>query len=94
MGILETLFGMDNMLGDQDIAADTLKDSKFAVISLAKAITVVTNPELRGFLEAELLTAIEQHHKLSDLATSKDWYKPFLVPQEQVSNDFEATRGL
>lgn len=94
MGILDELFGIDNILGDQDFASDMLKDSKFAVTSLAKAVTVVTNPQLRELLENELLTAIDEHHQLSDIATSRDWYKPFLAPQEQVSNDLEASLNL
>lgn len=94
MGLLDKLFGMDSMLGDRDVVSDMLKDSKYAISSLAKAITVTTNPELRGFLEKELLTAINQHHQLSSLAVEKDWYKPFLAPTEQVSEDFEATLSL
>lgn len=94
MGLLDTLFGMDNMLGDRDIASDMLKDSKFGVISLSKAISITTNPQLREFLQNELLTAINQHHRLSGIATEKEWYKPFMAPKEQVSDDFQATQGL
>ncbi len=94
MGLLDKLIGMDNMLGDRDIASDMLKDSKFAVISLAKAVSNATNPAWREFLQNELLTSIMRHQQLAGLAAEKDWYKPFLAPQDQVSDDFEATQGL
>ncbi|HHV64697.1 MAG TPA: spore coat protein [Peptococcaceae bacterium] len=94
MGLLDKLFGIDNMLGDSDIAYDMLKDSKFAVISLAKAITSVTNPTLREFLEDQLFLAIKEHHKLADITMSKNWYKPFMAPESQVQEDFDATITL
>ena len=88
MGILNMLMG-NNALGDFDIASDMIKDSKFAVISLGRAVTEVTNPQLKQMLESHLLTAVAQHHQLSDLAAAKAWYKPCLTPQSQVSQDLE-----
>ncbi|MGI6450179.1 MAG: spore coat protein [Desulfitobacteriia bacterium] len=81
-------------MADSDIALDMLKDSKFAVTSLAKAITSVTNPTLREFLEEQLFLAIDEHHKLADIATGKEWYKPFIAPESQVQDDFDATITL
>jgi len=92
MGILDMLMG--NTLGDLDIASDMLKDSKFAVISLGRAVTEVAHPELKQLLESQLLTAIAQHHQLSDLANGKDWYKPSLAPQKQVSQDLQMTGSI
>ncbi|TGE39955.1 spore coat protein [Desulfosporosinus fructosivorans] len=71
-------------LGDQEIASDMLKDSRFSLISLGRAVTEATNPQLKGLILSNLLTAVEQHHQLSDLASQKDWYKPLLTPQQQV----------
>jgi similar to spore coat protein len=94
MGLLDMLMGTDTTLGDRDIASDMLKDSKFAVISLAKAVTEVTNPQLKTLMVTQLFSTIEQHHQLSDLAASRDWYKPFLLPQQQVSTDLQMARNL
>ena len=93
MGILDLLMG-NNTLGDFDIASDMIKDSKFAVISLGRAVTEITNPQLKQQIESQLLTAIAQHHQLSDLAAQKDWYKPFLAPQQQVSQDLRMVDTL
>ena len=94
MGFLDMLMGIENPLGDLEIASDMLKDSKFALISLGKAITEVTNPQLKELILSHLLTAVEQHHRLSDLASRKDWYQPFLTPQQQVRDDLHLAENL
>lgn len=86
MGILDMLLG-NNTLGDQTIGSDMLKDSKFAAFSLAKALTETTNPQLRQLLANQLIASVQQHHQLSDLVMAKDWYKPFLAPQEQLGEE-------
>lgn len=85
MGLLDMLMG--NTLGDREIASDMLKDSKFAVMSLGQAVSEVVNPELRQILVNQLLLAVDQHYRLSDLVTKKDWYQPFLAPRQQISQD-------
>jgi similar to spore coat protein len=94
MGLLDMLLGTNTTLGNQDIASDMLKDSKFAVISLAKAVTEVTNPQLKTLLVSQLFSTIEQHHQLSDLAASREWYLPFLPTQQQVSTDLQMAKNL
>lgn len=94
MGFWDTLLGMDSMMNDQDIADDMLKDSKFAVISLAKAATTGHHPQLKELFEAELLLAVQNHHKLADLASTKEWYKPRLSPMEQIIEDLEASQDI
>jgi len=91
MGIVSMLMG--NTFGESDIASDMIKDSKFAVISLSNAVTEIANPELRHLLGGQLLTAIAQHHELSDLAASKDWYKPYLTPHQQITQDFQLAKN-
>ncbi len=86
MGILDMLMGKTT-LGDPTIGSDMIKDSKFAVFSLAMALTETANPQLRQLFASQLLLAIQQHHQLSDLVTAKDWYKPFLAPQQQVGEE-------
>lgn len=87
MGILTML--MSDTFNEMDIASDMIKDSKFEVISLSNAVTEISNPELRHLLGGQLLTAIAQHHELSDLAASKEWYKPFHTPNNQVAQDIQ-----
>lgn len=94
MGILDMLVGGDTAtLGEQDIAADMLKDSKFSVISLAAAVGEITHPELRQFFSQQLISAVEAHYRLSDLVTIKDWFHPQVPPGLQLSFDTEATQA-
>ena len=94
MGLLGMLLGTDTTLGEQDIASDVLKDSKFSIIALAKAVTETTNPELKAIMINQLLTTIDQHHQLSDLVASRDWFKPFSTPQQQANIDINAAKGV
>lgn len=95
MGLLDELFGDNNIttLGDKDIASDMLKDSKFAVTSLAMMITEITNPEVRTVLAKQLNSAVTMHQRLSDLLVHKEWYTPYASPQEQLGQDVEMTRN-
>ena len=88
MGILDILMG-NNTLGDRTIGSDMLKDSKFAVFSLAQALTETANPQLRQLFATQLINSVQQHHQLSDLVMAKDWYKPFLSPQNQGGEDLQ-----
>ncbi len=94
MGFLDMLMGIENPLGDQEMASDMLKDSKFALISLGKAVTEVTNPQLKEVIFQHLLTAVQQHHQLTDLSTRKDWYKPFLTPQQQMKAELQMAQNV
>jgi spore coat protein CotF len=81
-------------LAQIDLATDMLKDTKFTVITLAKAVTEVENPELKQVLADHLMTAIQQHHKLADLVVDKNWLQPFLEPADQVATDMQMTGKL
>jgi similar to spore coat protein len=94
MGLLDMLSGGENALTECDIAADMLKDSKYAVRLLAEAVTEVGHAELRQLLFKRLNAAVDHHYQLADLVMKKEWYKPYLVP-EQIAPDvqlFRATR--
>jgi similar to spore coat protein len=93
MGILDTQIGNSNF-DDRTIASDMLKDSKFSVFSLAQAITETADHQLRQLFVNQLLTSVQQHHQLSDLLIGKDWYQPFLAPQDQLSEDLRLGRTL
>ena len=94
MEILDMLTGGDSAaLGEQDIAADMLKDSKFFVISLAAAVGEISHPELRQFFSHQLISAVEAHYRLSDLVTTKDWFHPQVPPGLQLSFDTEETQS-
>lgn len=74
-------------LSDKDIASDMLKDSKFGISTISKAAAEATNSELRKMLNGHLTATVHEHHRLSDIAINKDWYKAFETPQQQLKNE-------
>ena len=94
MGWLDDLFGTGTQLSDQDITTDMLKDSKFALTSLAMAISETSNPELRQILKRQINDASKEHFRLSDIAVNNNWYKPNLTPYEQIQNDYQEANEL
>lgn len=83
-----------NNLTDKDIASDMLKDSKFGITSVSMAAAEATNSELRKMLNGHLTATINEHHRLSDLAINKDWYKAFDTPQQQLKSDNNEINNL
>ncbi len=89
MGLLDMLTGNDTALSERDIASDMLKDSKFAVRMLAEAVTEVSHVELRRLLFKKLNAAVDNHYQLSDLVIKKEWYKPYLASEQQITSDLQ-----
>lgn len=87
MGIFDMLTDNNSVLSDREIASDMLKDSKFAILSLGQAVTEIYNPQLRQVLAQQLRMAVSEHFELLDLTSRKDWYEPFLAPQQQIARD-------
>ncbi|KUO62577.1 MAG: coat protein F [Gracilibacter sp. BRH_c7a] len=96
MGILETLFGVEDIgkLAKQDIVNDMMKDSKFALSSLILAISESSNPQMRQVLKKELNSALQKHFRLADIAVENDWYHPYWVPNKQVKEDYENAQSI
>lgn len=90
MGLLDMFMGNDNALSAKEMADDLLKDSKFSILSLATAATEASHPDVRTLLSQKLLSAIDQHYRLADLATRNDWYLPHASPEEQLMHDLAA----
>ncbi len=96
MGILETLFGLEDgrKLTEQDIASDMLKDSKFALSSLILALSESSNPRMREVLKKEFNASLQKHFRLADIAVENDWYHPYMTPKEQVNEDYENAQSV
>ncbi|ABR36722.1 spore coat protein [Clostridium beijerinckii] len=95
MSFLDKLLGTDDStLAARDIAQDMLKDSKFAVTSLAAAAAEAVNPELRELLRGQLDKAVAEHFELSDIVVDKGWYSAKEAPMEQLRNEYENSQNL
>lgn len=96
MGLLETLFGMEDndKMTQQDIAGDMLKDSKFTLYSYITAVSESSNPKVRQILKKQFNEALQKHFRLSDIAVENDWYHPYMPPKEQLREDSDNARSL
>ncbi len=81
-------------LNDQDIINDMLKDSKFAIHTLTKAIGESTSSVFREKLVNLMNSCIDEHSKLIDFAIQKNWYQPNLPPDQQLQQDVNTTLSL
>lgn len=82
-----------NSPGDQAIAFDALKDSKFCLSALAMAATESTNNQFRVFLTNSLTDTMNEHFMLSDILINHGWYTPDDV-QQQLMHDVELVNQL
>ncbi|MCW2277084.1 spore coat protein [Heliophilum fasciatum] len=94
MGIIDELMGNTPKVTDFDIANQLLTDSKMGITMLAKTLTEVSNPELRMLLSRHLEMGLQEHFQLSDIATNKKWYQPYLSPVDQLRTDFRISQEL
>jgi len=104
MGWFEQLFGIDdsetsensatNEMMEKDVALDMLKDSKYTLNTMARAVTETTNPKLREILKKQLNEVVQNHFRLVDLSVQSDWYQPRLAPIELVKRDYEDAQTL
>ena len=79
MSWLDDLFGVDNNSSDENnsnsnnndknIALDMLTASKASIGTLAKAAVEAVNPQLRQILSSQLTNTVNEHFRLSDIAT-------------------------
>lgn len=95
MKILENLTGTEGeTFTNKDIAQDFTKDLENSIISLSIAACETTNPQLRQILDAQLISAINKHHELSDMMIKKSWYNAYDEPIEQVKNSLMESKRL
>ena len=97
MSWINNLIGEDNKDSskpDRDLALDLLMTSKNDITMLSKALTESANPQLRQILANQLNTCINDHFKLSDLATEKGWYNAFASPGQQIKQDLQEAQNL
>lgn len=90
MSILNTLLNgsKENMdTQDRDSTYLLLKDSKFNISSITKAVMEAVNPQLRALLIAQLNEALKKHHELSDLMIRKNFYFATVDPNQQLQKD-------
>jgi similar to spore coat protein len=98
MGWFENLFGTEDSdntkMLEKDMSLGMLKDSKFCLNSMSRAITETSNPKLREILKKQLNEAIQNHFRLVDLSVQNNWYQPRSAPIEQLKGDYNEVQTM
>jgi spore coat protein CotF len=72
-------------MDDQTIANDMLMGTKAAASSYLMAALETATPELRQLYVTFLGQIINEHSALTHLAITRNWYKPYDVPVQQLN---------
>ncbi len=76
--------GETTSVNDQDIAFDLLKDSKFAIQALAKALSESPSPKVRELLLRHFNECANEHFRLSSMAANNGWCQPYALPAQHL----------
>ncbi|GAE37157.1 spore coat protein [Halalkalibacter akibai] len=71
---------------DHTIVTDMLFETKAAIKDLSTALSEATSPQVRTFLETELMTAIGQHEQIYTFLQNRGIYDAYNIP-EQLQKD-------
>ncbi|MDD3654800.1 MAG: spore coat protein [Desulfotomaculaceae bacterium] len=93
---------LQNMLGntdgikinDQVIANDALMGMKGASAAYLGATLESATPEVRRMYSEFLTQCVLAHEGMTALAVKKGWYKPYLTPQEQITEAYKQSEWI
>jgi spore coat protein CotF len=84
--LLNTLMGNNGVkMDDQTIANDMLMGSKAGAGAYLTAALECATPELRAMYGTSLNQMIGGHGALTELAVNRGWYKPYDMPDQQLT---------
>jgi len=89
--LFQNILGNDDdfKINDQVIANDTLMGAKLMAGSYLAATMESSTPEVRRMCSEFLTQVVLAHEGMTALAVKKEWYKPYLNPQQQVTEAFK-----
>jgi len=91
--LMKTLMG-NAQITDQVIANDAIMGAKGAAQAYLNATLESATPELRALYAANLNKAIAAHAGIVELAVKRGWYKPYDVPEQQLSEIYRQSETL
>lgn len=96
MSLLGTIVNKttNTQINDQVIATDLIMGAKSAASAYLMATLESATPELRALLSAHLSQTIEGHAALTALAVSKNWYKPYDMPNQQLMSTLQQSQTI
>ena len=94
--LLQNIFGNDDdyKINDQIIANDTLAGLKGASMAYLGATLESATPEVRRMYNEYLTQSVLAHEGMTALVVKKGWYKPYLTPEEQITETFKQSEWV
>lgn len=94
--LLQNIFGNEDdfKINDQVIANDTLAGLKGASMAYLGATLESATPEVRRMYNEYLTQSVLAHEGMTALAIKKGWYKPYLTPEEQITETFKQSEWV
>lgn len=84
----------DFKIDDQVIANDTLAGLKGAAVAYLGATLESATPEIRRMFSEYLTQCVMAHEGMTALAVKKGWYKPYLAPEEQITESYHQSEWV
>lgn len=84
----------DFKIDDQVIANDTLLGLKAAAMGYLGATLESATPEIRRMFSDYLTQCVMAHESMTALAVKKGWYKPYLPPDQQITESFQQSQWV
>jgi spore coat protein CotF len=94
--LLQSIIGNDDdfKINDQVIANDTIAGLKGASMAYLGATLESATPEVRRMYGDFLNQCVMAHEGMTGLAVKKGWYKPYLAPEEQITETFKQAQWV
>lgn len=97
--LLNSLMGNDGqggkqVMNDQAIANNMLAGAKAAAGAYLTATLECATPELRALYGTSLNQVTAGHAALTTLAINKGWYRPYDMPELQLSETFKQSENV
>lgn len=94
--LLQNLLGNENdfKINDQVLANDALMALKGASVAYLGATLESATPEVRRMYNEYLTQCVMAHEGMTALALKKGWYKPYLSPEEQITETFKQSEWV
>ncbi|MFZ5643625.1 MAG: spore coat protein [Bacillota bacterium] len=84
----------DFKINDQVIGNDSLMGLKGSAMAYLGATLESVTPEVRRMYSDFLTETVLAHEAMTALTVKKGWYKPYLAPEEQITETYKQSEWV
>ncbi len=86
--LINAIIGANKQMEDQTIANQLLAGSTAAANAYLAAVLAAATPEIQTMYSSSLNQIVTGHGTIKKLCINKNWYKPYEVPKQQLTESF------